>query len=58
MKEVRNLNISFSLSGSKSQTNRITLPTSWVRKMNITEDNRSVEVTFNDETQTITIKKK
>lgn len=58
MREVRDLRVSFALSGSKSQTNRITLPTSWIRKMNITKDDRVVEVTFDEDKQSITIVKK
>ncbi|MDB8791704.1 AbrB/MazE/SpoVT family DNA-binding domain-containing protein [Romboutsia sp. 1001216sp1] len=58
MKETRELKISFQKSGVGSQTNRVTIPTSWIREMNITEDDRNVEVTFNKNDKTITIRKK
>lgn len=58
MKETRELKVTFNKSGAGSQTNRITIPTTWIRKMNVTKDDRFVEVTFNEDTKTITIIKK
>lgn len=58
MKETRELKVTFNKSGAGSQTNRITIPTSWIREMDVTEDDRNVEVTFNKDNKTITIKKK
>lgn len=48
----------FAKSGSGSITSRLTIPIAWVKEMNITKDDRTVEVTFNEESKTITIKKK
>ncbi|MBC5996457.1 AbrB/MazE/SpoVT family DNA-binding domain-containing protein [Romboutsia ilealis] len=58
MKEKRDLNVMFAKSGSGSITSRLTIPIAWVKEMNITKDDRTVEVTFNEESKTITIKKK
>ena len=58
MKETRELNVMFAKSGSGSKTTRLTIPMKWVKDMNITEDDRNVEVTFNKDDKTITIKKK
>ena len=58
MNERRDLKVTFNKSGAGSQTNRLTIPTSWIREMNITENDRDVEVEFNKITKTITIKKK
>ncbi len=58
MKETRELNVTFTTSGSGSKTTRLSLPITFLREMNVTEDDRVVEVTFNKEDKTITIKKK
>ncbi|MCR1848278.1 AbrB/MazE/SpoVT family DNA-binding domain-containing protein [Paeniclostridium sordellii] len=58
MKEKRDLKVMFAKSGSGSKTTRLTLPIAWVKEMNITEDERSVEVTYDDANKSITIKKK
>lgn len=58
MKQKRDLKVMFAKSGSGSKTTRLTLPIAWVKEMNITEDERQVEVTYDDEDKSITIKKK
>lgn len=44
--EKRELNITFNKSGSGSLTPRISLPMSWIKEMGIDQENRKVEVTF------------
>ncbi len=50
--EIRNAKVIFALSGGKaskgSQTTRITLPITWVRKMGITPEHREVQIKFED----------
>lgn len=58
LKEKRNLKVSFTKSGAGSTTNRITLPTTWIREMGITEDEKEVEVELDKVTKVISIKKK
>lgn len=53
--EERELNISFSKSGSGSYTPRVSLPASWIKEMDIDKENRKVKVTF--ENNEIRIKK-
>lgn len=48
MKLEKVLKISFTKSGAGSVTNRITLPTTWIRSMGITESDREVDVTLED----------
>ncbi|MGL4568269.1 MAG: AbrB/MazE/SpoVT family DNA-binding domain-containing protein [Fusobacteriaceae bacterium] len=55
--EKRELNITFGKSGSGSSTTKISLPISWIKKMNINIENRAVEVIFDEENNTILIKK-
>lgn len=54
--EKRELKVSFTKSGSGSVTNRVTLPTTWIREMGITKEDNAVVVTI--ENGVITIKKK
>jgi len=56
--EIRDLKISFSKSGAGNLTPRISLPKKWIDKMEITKESRDVEVSFNEETGEIIIKKK
>ena len=56
--EKRELNISFYKAGNAGVSNRITLPRKWIQSMEITENDKMVEVYFDDENKTITIKKK
>ncbi|MPN36095.1 hypothetical protein SDC9_183600 [bioreactor metagenome] len=53
--EERELNISFSKSGSGSYTPRISLPATWIKEMGVDVENRKVLVSF--ENGEITIKK-
>nr|WP_207723594.1 MULTISPECIES: AbrB/MazE/SpoVT family DNA-binding domain-containing protein [Paeniclostridium] len=48
----------FAKSGSGGKTTRLTLPMKWIKSMDITEDERSVEVIYDDEDKSIIIKKK
>lgn len=56
--EKRNMNISFTRSGSGSISPRITLPKSYLDKLNITQDERMVELILDEEKQEIIIRKK
>lgn len=56
--EKRDLNISFSKSGAGNLSPKITLPKKWTDKMGISQENRQVEVFFNEDTNEIIIKKK
>ncbi len=53
--EKRKLNVSFNKSGRGSLTTRVTLPIAWIKEMGIDQENREVEVTF--ENSEIRIKK-
>lgn len=46
--EQRQLNITFTKSGSGSETVRLTLPVTWIRNMGIDKENKQVNVTFID----------
>lgn len=50
--ESRIAKVSFNKSGGtakgKAITNRITIPTKWIKEMDITEDDRNVELKFED----------
>ena len=56
--EKRDLKISFNKNGNGSLTPKIALPKKWTDKMNITLEERDIEVYFNEETKEITIRKK
>ncbi|MEE0138834.1 AbrB/MazE/SpoVT family DNA-binding domain-containing protein [Fusobacterium ulcerans] len=56
--EKRDLNISFSKSGAGNLTPRISLPKKWIDKMGISQEQRAVEVCFDENTNEIIIKKK
>ena len=49
IKEIRNLNIIFSKGGSGSFYTKINLPVKWINEMNITQENKSVKVSFDGE---------
>lgn len=53
----RILRISFNKSGSGSITKRLTLPSSIMKDMGITEDEREVEMIYDENEKEITIKK-
>lgn len=55
--EERKLKILFGKSGSGSISPRISLPIGWIRDMGISQENRNVNVTYNEETKEIIIKK-
>lgn len=40
-----------------SFTNRVTIPTLWVKKLGITQEDRNVEISFDEGKSEITIKK-
>lgn len=54
--ETRILNISFGKSGKGSVSCKLSVPTKWVKEMGLTEDDREVEVMFDN--NIITIKKR
>ena len=56
MIESRELNIIFTKSGAGSTTTKLTLPISWINKLNITKEEREVIVTLEEDR--IVIKKK
>lgn len=56
--EKREAKILWSKSGKGSDTTRVTLPVSWIRKMGITTDLREVELFFDEDTKKILIQKK
>lgn len=56
-KDIRTAKILWSKSGKGSDTSRITLPVSWVRKMLLTKEDREVQLIFDEEAGTILIKK-
>ncbi|MGL5797406.1 MAG: AbrB/MazE/SpoVT family DNA-binding domain-containing protein [Cetobacterium sp.] len=47
----RELKISFTKSGSGSDSSRITLPITWIKQMGLNIDKRDVEVNFNGATR-------
>lgn len=48
LNEERNLKISFTKSGSGSESTRISLPITWVRELGIDKDNREVIAIIED----------
>ncbi len=56
MKEARSLKISFTKSGSGSESTRISLPVTWIRELGIDKENRDVVVELDEDK--IIIKKK
>ncbi|SCI75718.1 Uncharacterised protein [uncultured Clostridium sp.] len=56
MKETRDLKITFTKGGSGSTTCKLGIPTKWVKELNITPEERDVEVTLSEDR--IIIKKK
>lgn len=56
--EKKDLKISFNKNGNGSLTPKIALPKKWTDKMNITLEERDIEVYFNEEAKEITIRKK
>lgn len=54
--EKRILNVSFGKAGNGGMSCRMSIPTKWIKEMQLSEDDREVEVTFKD--NIITIKKR
>lgn len=54
----RELKISFTKSGSGSNSSRITLPITWIKQMGLNINKREVDVYFDEEKNTIEIKPK
>lgn len=56
--EKRNLKITFGKSGNGGINPRVSIPKTFLDKMNITQDEREIEMVFDEEKMTITITKK
>lgn len=56
--EKRELNISFYKSGAGSISTRLAIPMKWLKDMEISQDNRSVEAVYDEEKKVIFIQKK
>lgn len=48
MGEKRTLKIQYAKGGSGSKTTRLTIPITWIKEMGISEENREVEVSFDN----------
>lgn len=55
--EKRILKISFNKAGSGSITKRLAIPSTIIKNMGITENDREVELIYNEGTKEITIRK-
>ncbi|MCI8396808.1 MAG: AbrB/MazE/SpoVT family DNA-binding domain-containing protein [Clostridia bacterium] len=55
--EKRNLKITFNKSGSGSITKRITLPSKFISDMGITEQDRDVELLYDEQHKQIILRK-
>ena len=55
--EKRILNISYSKSGAGSITTRLSVTKSMLDKMGVTQENRQIELEFDETTKEITIRK-
>ena len=49
MNESRQLKVSFNRSGSGSISSSVRLPISWLKEMNISKEDREIEVIFDNE---------
>ena len=49
MKESRDLKITFTKGGSGSTTCKLGIPVKWIKELNITPEDRDVEVTLDDD---------
>ena len=56
--EKRVLNISFYKSGNGGISSRLSIPIKWIKDMELIQDDKSVEVYYDEVTKTITIQKK
>lgn len=50
-------NVTFVKSGSGHLTPRITIPIEWAREMELSENEKEVELTFDSETKELAVKK-
>lgn len=55
--EKRELNISFAKAGNGKNA-RVVVPIPWLRKLNITEEEREIDLIFDEENQQLIIKKR
>ena len=55
--EVRNLKIIFNKSGDGYLSGKLSIPMTWLREMDITPEERNVNVQFDEENEQIIIKK-
>lgn len=55
--EVRKLNISFAKAGNGKNA-RLIIPIPWLRKLNITEEEKEVDLIFDEENQQLILKKR
>lgn len=58
MKEVRESKLIFTRTGISSITPRVSLPTMWVKHMDLSTDDKDLELTYSPRTKKITIRKK
>lgn len=56
--EKRTAKILWSKSGKGSDTTRVTLPVSWIRKMALSHEERELDIYFDEKIGTIILKKK
>lgn len=56
--EQRDVKITYTKSGRGSLTPRVTLPISWIKEMNLSEDDREITISFDGENIIISKKKK
>ena len=56
--EKRTAKILWSKSGKGSDTTRVTLPVSWIRKMVLSHEERELDIYFDEKIGIITLKKK
>lgn len=56
--EKRTAKILWSKSGKGSDTTRVTLPVSWVRQMGLSYEERELDISFDEKTGIIIIKKR
>lgn len=55
--EVRNLKIIFNKSGDGYFSGKLSIPMNWLKDMNLTPDDREVEVSYNQNEKSFTVKK-
>lgn len=55
--EVRKLKIIFNKSGDGYFSGKLSIPMNWLKDMNLTPDDREVEVSYSQEEKSFTVKK-